>query len=130
MESARLQGNIGQAELSRFSSVTLDYAGKRLILEAPEEGPGGPAPVNNYGLGIDWLAEEPVVAFTWKDSPASGAGLREGDLLLEFDGEPVDNWNHARATDRLEAAPGTTLEVTVERDGEELTVEMTARELL
>ncbi len=130
MESERLLGNIGQAELSRFSSVTLDYIGKRLILEAPEGGPGGPAPVNNYGLGIDWLGEEPAVAFTWKDSPAFRAGLREGDLLLEFDGEPVENWNHGRATERLEAAPGTPLELTVERDGEELTVEMTARELL
>jgi hypothetical protein len=61
-------------------------------------------------------------------SAAEGAGIRAGDVLVAFDGQAIDG---LRAySEALKAhAPGDTVVVTVERDGErlELTATLTAR---
>ena len=53
-----------------------------------------------------------------KDSPAERAGLRKGDVILQFDGEPVTS---TRKLLRLigEAAPEQTVRLTVSRNGSE-----------
>lgn len=53
-----------------------------------------------------------------KDSPAERAGLRKGDVILQFDGEPVTN---TRKLLRLigEAAPEQTVRLTISRNGSE-----------
>ncbi|HET6681066.1 MAG TPA: M28 family peptidase [Gemmatimonadaceae bacterium] len=54
-------------------------------------------------------------------SPADSAGLREGDVIVEFDGKPIaDLYAY---TDALYArAPGDTVKILVERDGARVTV--------
>lgn len=51
------------------------------------------------------------------ESPAQAAGLREGDRILTVDGQPVATFLDLR--DAVAAAPGATLVLGVERDGEE-----------
>ena len=53
-----------------------------------------------------------------KDSPAERAGLKKGDVILQFDGEPVTS---TRKLLRLigEAAPEQTVRLTVSRNGSE-----------
>jgi hypothetical protein len=61
-------------------------------------------------------------------SAAEAAGLRAGDVLVAFDGKPIDGLRGY--SEALKAhAPGDTVVVTVERDGErlELTATLTAR---
>jgi S1-C subfamily serine protease len=60
------------------------------------------------------------------DSPASDAGLREGDILLEVGGEPVFSVSRLRWLVGQPAA-GTTLEVKYSRDGTAATVNITPR---
>lgn len=64
------------------------------------------------------------VARVVKDSPAERAGLKENDVLVRFDGEPVSN---ARKLNRLidESAPGHTARLTVLRGGAEREVTVT-----
>lgn len=57
-------------------------------------------------------------------SPADGAGLQRGDVVTEVDGRPVKDSESLTATVR-QFAPGDTAEVTVRRDGEEQTMEVT-----
>ncbi|MDP9066848.1 MAG: RIP metalloprotease [Actinomycetota bacterium] len=52
-------------------------------------------------------------------APAAEAGLREGDVIVEIDGQPTRNWDETRAAIRA-AEPGGTLNMVVERDGERL----------
>ena len=51
-----------------------------------------------------------------EDSPASRAGIRNGDIVVEFDGERIYS---ARQFERVvrETAPGQTVQTTIVRDG-------------
>ncbi|HEY8550406.1 MAG TPA: DegQ family serine endoprotease [Vicinamibacterales bacterium] len=62
------------------------------------------------------------------DSPAERAGLQRGDVILSFDGKKVDSSNSLRnAVARV--APGTTVRMTLLRDGRERDVEVKVGEL-
>jgi len=79
----------------------------------PAEAGGGPA-----GVVIDDVQA---------GSPAEKAGLKRGDVLVEFDGERVRS---VRQFARLvqETAPGRTVKATMMRDGRRSEIEMTPRE--
>ncbi|UYQ64724.1 M50 family metallopeptidase [Streptomyces peucetius] len=56
------------------------------------------------------------------ESPAFAAGLREGDKIVAFNGEPIDDW--ATLSTRIRDTIGTA-SVTVERDGTEKVLQAT-----
>jgi regulator of sigma E protease len=74
------------------------------------------------GLGFDfWYPVVPArVGKVMPGSPAERAGLREGDQIAAVNGEPVADFT--ALVDRVQPKPGVTLDFTVERDGQTLTV--------
>ncbi len=60
-----------------------------------------------------------LVSDVQKDSPAAAAGVKQGDVILSFDGKPIDQ---VRQLSRAVAAvePGSKAEMVVWRDGKEL----------
>lgn len=69
-----------------------------------------------------------LVADVVPDSPAARAGLRRGDIILAVDGEPV--LDSRRLTLRIsQAAPGTSVNLRLLRDGQEQALRMTLGEL-
>lgn len=56
-------------------------------------------------------------------SPAAQAGLQAGDVIVAVDGNETQSWDQMVQTVR--AAPGETLDLTVERDGRTLTLPIT-----
>jgi regulator of sigma E protease len=74
------------------------------------------------GLGFDfWYPVIPArVGKVMPGSPAERAGLREGDQIAAVNGEPVADFT--ALVDRVQPKPGVTLDFTVERDGQTLTV--------
>ncbi|HKG50252.1 MAG TPA: site-2 protease family protein [Actinomycetales bacterium] len=56
-------------------------------------------------------------------APAAEAGVLPGDRLVAFDGEQVTSWEQARSA--IRAAGGRTVQLTVERDGQPLTLTAT-----
>ncbi|ARI51944.1 M50 family metallopeptidase [Streptomyces bacillaris] len=58
-------------------------------------------------------------------SPAKAAGLKEGDRIVAFDGQRVDDW--ATLSDRIRKTIGPAT-ITVERGGQELTLNAVLRE--
>jgi 2-alkenal reductase len=58
------------------------------------------------------------------DSPAEEAGLREGDIILAVDDKPI-TMQEGLPNILLDYAPGDTVELTILRDGDEETVDLT-----
>ncbi|MBI5015118.1 MAG: DegQ family serine endoprotease [Deltaproteobacteria bacterium] len=78
-------------------------------------------------FGLD-EAKGALVSEVSKDGPADKAGLKRGDVIVEFDGVAVDRMNQLP---RLVAghAPGSGVKVVVLRDGKKNSVDVTLGEL-
>ena len=69
-----------------------------------------------------------VVADVTPNSPAQKAGLKSGDLIVEFNGREVAGSRQLKLQ-VAQAAPGKTVAVKILRDGKAKTVEVTPKEL-
>src|SRR5690606_10819411 len=78
-------------------------------------------------LGLD-EARGALVAGTLEDGPAAAAGLAQGDVILSFDGKPIDSMI---ALPRIVAATksGETVPIEVLRDGARKTIEVTVGDM-
>lgn len=62
------------------------------------------------------------------DSPAEAAGLKSRDIVIEFNGKPMENANQLRMAVAA-TPPGTGSELTIFRDGKRLKLKVTTDEL-
>ncbi|MBN1126275.1 MAG: DegQ family serine endoprotease [Sedimentisphaerales bacterium] len=83
---------------------------------------------NRFGLTPE-LAEEfglknnhgALIASVIPDSPADKAGLQPDDIVLEYDGKEVRDWNSFRNAVGM-TAPGSTVNLVIWREGKKITV--------
>lgn len=86
-------------------------------------------PVDNQtakALGLD-EAGGALVAEVMKDQPAEKAGIEPGDVIMEVEGEPVDDPNELTSI-VAGKKPGTRVEMLVYRDGKTKTYKVTLTE--
>lgn len=69
-----------------------------------------------------------LVAEILKDSPAEKAGLKQGDIILHYNGTPVDNVGTLRNFIALQS-PGTKIKLSIIRDKKPLDLEFTVAEM-
>ncbi len=74
-----------------------------------------------------FLQEKPIVAAVRADSPALKADFREGDLIVEVSGQPVETWKEA-INDVL-IAMNQDLIVTIDRNGQRIDKEVHVEEV-
>lgn len=102
------------------------------VVEQLRKTAGGEPRVEGF-LGVG-LAERTdggagaIIADVQPDSPAAAAGIREGDLVLSVDGEPINGQTGLVAAIR-DRSPGDVVEIEVSRDGvrETLSATLVAR---
>lgn len=72
------------------------------------------------GVGIEVAGQDGkvVVVAPIEGSPADRAGVRAGDVLFEVDGQAVEAGQLERAIERMRGFVGSTVQLTVLRDGE------------
>jgi serine protease Do len=89
-------------------------------------------------LGVDWVALTPRIAAAYNfpveygayiqevqpRSPADNAGLRSGDIITAIGGQAIDDANNM-LTVLMRFDPGQQVAVTVVRDGQEITLDVT-----
>ncbi len=61
------------------------------------------------------------------DTPADRAGIRPGDVITAIDGKPIDADGVDGATDTLRGAPGTTVTLTIVREGKPAPLRITIK---
>jgi predicted metalloprotease with PDZ domain len=111
----RVHGLLGASFLSRFR-VVIDYRDQVLWLE-PVAQPGGVLPGPHVGLRLEWRWGALRVAGVVPDSPAARAGARPGDEVLAIGDSPAARLSPATAEGLLLGEPGTTVTVTLRREG-------------
>ncbi|NKB78019.1 MAG: PDZ domain-containing protein [Gammaproteobacteria bacterium] len=79
------------------------------------------------GLGVEIMMEGELlkVISPIDDTPASLAGIEPGDVIVMIDGEPVQGLDLRQSVDRMRGEPGTEVELTIFREGEEAPLKMT-----
>lgn len=71
------------------------------------------------GLGIEVGTEDGFIKVVSPvdDSPADKAGIKAGDFIVKIDGKPSKSMNLMDAVNSMRGKPGTTIKLTIVRDG-------------
>ncbi len=70
-----------------------------------------------------------VVIAPLKDSPAEQAGVRAGDFVNKVNGVSTKNWTLVAAVSKIRGPEGTSVKLTLEREGRELDVTIARRQI-
>ena len=85
------------------------------------------APIGYIGVFLSETPDGIVVSTVQPNTPASGAGIEEGDIITEVDDTPVATAEQLSSVLRS-LAPGTEVSITVNRDGTDTVVTLTLAE--
>ncbi len=116
------------ADITAAAILTIERSGHSLKVSLPlatmaeDDGEGNQL----ERLGLHPYLGAPLIQEVMPDSPAAAAGLRSGDRIRAIDGNVLDA--PSMMTARLNRAAGTTVELTVVRDGAVLTLPVTPRQ--
>lgn len=86
-----------------------------------------------YGIGayvqMDSVTGYAKISGTIKGTPAEEAGLREGDILYMVEGEDMAGLDLSQVVLRIKGEEGTTVHITLVRDGEYVEVDVERRKI-
>jgi carboxyl-terminal processing protease len=83
------------------------------------------------GIGV-WVKprdKELEIVSVLPGTPALDAGLRRGDVIQTIDGAPVTEMNPDEAVARIKGREGSTVQVSIDRDGTQLSFTITRRSI-
>src|SRR5438128_3063471 len=80
-----------------------------------------------YGVGMQVgpRNNKVIVIAPFAGTPAYRAGIRPGDVIVAVDGKPTDNLNTSEVADLLKGPKGTTVKITIAREGNDKPLEFT-----
>ena len=78
-----------------------------------------------YGVGmtVGPRNNKVIVIAPFAGTPAYRAGIRPGDIIVAVDGKPTDNMSTSDVADLLKGPKGTTVHITIVREGTEKPIE-------
>ena len=80
-----------------------------------------------HGIGaeIKYNEKQIIIGRVFTDSPAEKGGLKENDILLKVNDQSIEGYSLAKISSIVKGENGTTVKLTVLRDDEEITLEIT-----
>ena len=127
-ENRGFAGNIGGWLLEQFT-VTFDYPHQRMYLERGSRY-AEPMDLDPAGWQLITRDDQLVVAYLPKDCPAALAGVKEGDVLTEMEGQDVSHKSPYELRQLTHRDPGTKLHFTVRRGKVTAEVVLTLKKML
>jgi len=129
--SEDLNGILGFDVLRQFE-VTFDLQHDRVFLKSDPGYKPDPYRYTTVGIQIGKNGQGIYqIMSVWKDSPAAKGGIQPGDLLEAVNGEATaDIPTPEGVSAKLHAKAGTSVKLTIQRDGNLSTVALQTRELL
>jgi hypothetical protein len=106
--------------------VTLDFPGHRLYLKPGKEFDHVKRK-NMAGLRPVRSGKDLVARFVVDGGPAYEAGIRDGDILLELNGKPIDTYGMLDVRERLTSGEGKEVAIKFRRGDAERTVKVKLR---
>ncbi|MBQ2303940.1 MAG: S41 family peptidase [Bacteroidales bacterium] len=70
-----------------------------------------------------------MISEPYENLPAHKAGLKAGDIILKIDGESCEGKTTSQVSERLRGQAGSTIELTLERDGKQFTKTLKREEI-
>lgn len=117
VSSQDLQDGIYKGMVEALGDPYSEYYTKEELEEAVNSNKG-----ISYGIGayisLDKQANMAIISGVMDGSPAQEAGLREGDLINEVDGESTRNLSLTQVVNLVKGREGTTVHLTIYREGE------------
>ncbi|MGB0222714.1 MAG: RIP metalloprotease RseP [Luminiphilus sp.] len=115
-------GTIDIAVGSALSDLQQTYA---LPIDRWLGGAEAPDPVRALGLTLGIPPLQPTVGSLVEDAPATRAGFEVGDTIVEAGGQAISTWS--QWVDLVRAAPGQSVAVRVERNGQPVNLTVVPR---
>lgn len=123
-----LAGNIGMDVFRQFD-ITFDFVGKVAYFE-PNSNFGKKIAYERAGMIYEKRGNAYEVINVLPGSPAAGADVERGDVVLALDGTPVERLDGPARREVLRQSPGTRVKVTLRRGSAVRTVNLTLRDIL
>ena len=121
-------GNIGGGVLKRFN-IIFDYSRQQLIFER-NANDTRPDDYDRAGMWMNLARGKFKVMSVLPGGPAAGAGIKEGDLVVEINGRTPAEVPLSEAREIFKAKPGTVVRLRVESGGIARELKITLRELV
>ena len=118
-------GDTGTIDISVGSALSNLQQTYALPIDRWLGGAEAPDPTRALGLTLGIPPLQPSIGSLVQDGPATRAGFKVGDTIIEADGQAISTWS--QWVDLVRAAPGQSLVVRVERDGESLDLTVVPR---
>lgn len=125
---ASYQGNIGGGVLKRFV-VTFDYTHHAMYLRPLPKPVADVGTYDRAGMWINAVTDGVQVMDVTDKGPAQAAGIKVGDVITAVDGKPATSIPlYDLRKQWRDEAPGTTVHLTLKRDGATRNVAFTLRD--
>jgi regulator of sigma E protease len=118
-------GDTGTIDISVGSALSNLQQTYALPIDRWLGGAEAPDPTRALGLTLGIPPLRPSIGSLVEDGPATRAGFKVGDTIIEADGQAISTWS--QWVDLVRAAPGQSLVVRVERDGQSLDLTVVPR---
>lgn len=112
-----LQNGVYKGMVAALDDPYSEYYTREELEEALSSNQGISFGIGAY-ISMNQQMQLAMISGVMEDSPAQEAGLREGDIIYQVDGESTQGLSLSRVVSRVKGAEGTTVHLTIYREGE------------
>lgn len=112
-----LQNGVYEGIVAALGDPYSEYYSREELEEALNSNQGISFGIGAY-ISMNQQMQLAMIAGVMESSPAEGAGLREGDIIYQVDGESTQGLSLSQVVSRVKGPEDTTVHLTIYREGE------------